>query len=243
MTAAISTSNLSVQYGENRVLENISLQIPEGQCCGIIGPNGAGKSSFLKAILGLVPATGDVRFFGEKLDKVRLRVAYLPQRENIDWDFPITVEEVALMGRNPHKSLFSRLNEYDKNTAKKALELAGIGDLSKRRISELSGGQQKKVFLARALAQEAELYLLDEPFAGIDAVSEKSLMDILRQLTNSGKTVVMVHHDLQTVRKYFDFIVLLNKTLFAAGNCKENFTQTLIEETYGIKKAFGEEQV
>jgi manganese/zinc/iron transport system ATP- binding protein len=235
---ALETENLCVSYGEKNILQNLSVRIPAGKMCGIVGPNGAGKSSFLKAILRLTVSQGQVRFFGQAFENVRARVAYLAQKEAADMDFPITVEEVVLMGRNPHKGIFGRFDATDRQKADTALQLTGMSEFGKRGISALSGGQQKRVFLARALAQEADLYLLDEPFAGIDAVSEKSIVKILKNLTAEKKTVVMVHHDLQTVKEYFDFVMLINRSLIAAGDCQKVFTQELTAETYGIKNAF-----
>ena len=238
MGFAIQVKSLFARYDGNFVLNDVNFEVPLGKICGVIGPNGAGKSTMLKAVLGVIKSEGEVLFFDEKFEKTRLRVAYLPQREQIDWDFPVTVDDVVLMGRTPRKKFYERLNAHDRETANNALKQVGMIDFAAKRISDLSGGQQKRVFLARALAQEADLYLLDEPFAGIDAVSEKAVMDILRSLAESGKTILMVHHDLQTVREYFNYIILLNKTVISHGVCENVFKQDLIEETYGLKSAF-----
>jgi manganese/zinc/iron transport system ATP- binding protein len=232
----VEVHDLTVSYDRKPVLWDIDLTLPAGALVGIIGPNGAGKSTLIKAMMGLVPlSSGFVRIFNESLDKVRRRVSYVPQRESVDWDFPASVFDVVLMGRYGALGLFSRPSAADKAAARDALEKVGMGAYADRQISQLSGGQQQRVFLARALSQDADLYLMDEPFAGVDAATEAAIIELLRGMREQGKTVVVVHHDLQSAAEYFDWILLLNLRLVGSGPTNQLLTQPLLEETYGGK--------
>lgn len=231
---AVEVHDVTVAYQRKPVLWDIDVELPAGKLIAIIGPNGAGKSTLIKAILGLVPiASGRIEVFGEPLRKVRKRVGYVPQREAVDWDFPIDVLGVVLMGRYGRLGWIKRPGKQDREAAMRCLEQVGLSELAHRQISELSGGQQQRTFLARALAQEAELYFMDEPFAGVDAATEQAIVGVLRELRSRGKTVVVVHHDLQTVSEYFDHVVMLNLRLVAAGATGEVFTAKNLHATYG----------
>jgi manganese/zinc/iron transport system ATP- binding protein len=231
---ALEVHKLRVSYGQKPALWDISLAIPNGTLTAIIGPNGAGKSTLLKSVLGLIPASsGHSRIFGSAVPKSRNRTAYVPQTESVDWDFPISVVDVVLMGRYGKLGWLKRPAAKDREIAQRCLEMVGLPDLAKRQIGQLSGGQQQRVFLARALASEADLFLMDEPFAGIDAASEAAIIEIMRELRSAGKTVVSVHHDLQTASEYFDWIVLLNCRLIAAGPTNKVLTPQNLHDTYG----------
>lgn len=231
---ALQAHHLSVNYDKTPVLWDISLSVPQAKIVGIVGPNGAGKSTFIKTALGLIkPISGKVDFFGEQLKNVRLRVAYVPQRESVDWDFPITVRELVLMGRYGRLGLFHWPRQADWAAADNYLEMVGMAPYADRQINQLSGGQQQRVFIARALLQEADIYFLDEPFAGIDLASETTIMNIMRQLKNQGKTVFVVHHDLNTVESYFDWVIMLNMRLVACGSVQQTFTPQNLNTTYG----------
>lgn len=233
-TPILEIHDLVVSYRHKPVLWNVDLTFPTGKLIGILGPNGAGKSTLLKAMLGMIPTnSGWVKFWGASLKQHRKRVSYVPQRETVDWDFPISVEEVVMMGRYPHMGFWRRPTQEDRKKVDKALRQAGLLALKKRQISQLSGGQQQRVFLARALAQEADLYFMDEPFAAVDAATERALFDIFREMVSAGKTVIIVHHDLYTTRAYFDWLVLLNMRLIAAGPTRKTLTTKLLKETYG----------
>lgn len=228
--------DLTVSYDKKPVLWGVDLSIPTGALCGIVGPNGAGKSTLIKSVMDLIPLnSGYVKLFNLELDEVRSRVSYVPQRESVDWDFPASVLDIVLMGRYSKLGLLKHPRKADKEAAMKALEMVGMDKFSKRQISQLSGGQQQRVFLARALTQNADIYFLDEPFAGVDAATEKAIIQILQDLSKEGKTIIVVHHDLQSVESYFDWIILLNLRLVASGPTKEVFTPALLEETYGGK--------
>lgn len=230
---AISIKGLSVSYGRKRVLSNIFLEIEAGKVVGVIGPNGAGKSTLFKAVVGLLDQyTGQVRVLGQPVEKARKRVAYIPQRDNIDWQFPATVYDVVVMGRYPHKRLLQRLDARDHEIVHQALADTAIAHLKQRQIGELSGGQQQRVFLARALAQQADILLLDEPFVGVDVTTEERIIQILKRLAAQGKTVLVVHHDLSTVRAYFDKVVLINQRLIAYGDTDTAFTEENVAATY-----------
>ncbi|CAN5897438.1 manganese ABC transporter ATP-binding protein MntB [soil metagenome] len=232
----VEVHDLTVSYDRKPVLWDIDLTLPAGALVGIIGPNGAGKSTLIKAIMGLVPlSSGFVRIFNQTLQKVRKRVSYVPQRESVDWDFPASVYDVVLMGRYGSLGLFKRPSAADKEAAREALDQVGMASYANRQISQLSGGQQQRVFLARALAQNADLYLMDEPFAGVDAATESAIIELLRHMREQGKTVVVVHHDLQSAADYFDWILLLNLRLVGSGPSDQLLTQSLLEETYGGK--------
>lgn len=231
---ALQTSDLSVVYDGKVVLWQVDVSIPEGKLVAVLGPNGAGKSTFLKAVTGSVsPFSGSVLFWDNPYGKIRKRIAYVPQRNAVDWDFPVSVYDVVSMGAFGRRGLFGKITLEDREKIKRALADLGLARLADRQIRELSGGQQQKVFLARALVQEADLYLLDEPFAGIDMGSESTIMEILRALQASGKTAILVHHDLHSVRKYFDWVVLLNTALVAEGPTEEVFSEENILKAYG----------
>ncbi|MBS0622941.1 MAG: metal ABC transporter ATP-binding protein [Verrucomicrobia bacterium] len=231
---AFSARNLSVNYGKTSALWDLSFSIPEGLLVAMIGPNGAGKSSLLKAAMGIVkPVTGSISFFGQEYPKVRRRIGYVPQRETVDWDFPITVIDLVLMGCYGRVGLFGRLSKKERDKAMEALERVGMSAYVHRQISQLSGGQQQRVFLARALVQEADLIFLDEPFAGVDVGSERVIMEILRELQRAGKTLFVVQHDLTRVAQDYDWAMLINVRLVACGPCEEVFTPEALERTYG----------
>jgi len=231
---AIEVHNLTASYQRKPVLWDIDFKIPHGKLVGIVGPNGSGKTTLLRNIMGLMkPDSGYVNIFGMKLDKVREKVSYVPQRESVDWDFPASVLDVVEMGRYRKDKLFRKLKKEDREIARASLEKVGMLEFARRQISQLSGGQQQRVFIARSLAQEADLYLMDEPFVGVDAATEESILTLLREMKEQGKTVVIVHHDLQTAYEYFDHIVLLNTRLVAAGPKDEVFESELLQEAYG----------
>lgn len=231
---ALSVSQLTVNYDDTPVLWDISFEIPCGKLVGIIGPNGAGKSTLLKALLGLVlPLSGKVEFFGEPLKKVQQRVAYVPQKDSVDWDFPLTVEDLVMMGRYGRLGLFRHPRAADRTACLQALDLVGMSDYKARQINQLSGGQKQRIFLARALAQDADTLLLDEPFTGIDIPSEKLILKLLKELTTQGKTVFVVHHDLPDIEEHFDWVVMLNLRLTAAGPISEVYTPSTLSSTYG----------
>ncbi len=231
---SIEVHNLSVAYNRIPVLWDIDFELPQGQIIGIVGPNGSGKSTLLKAIMGLVPlSSGFSKIFDKELDLVREKVAYVPQRESVDWNFPATVEDVVRMGRYKRGKLFNRLSSIDKQLALEAIEKVKLTSYKDRQISQLSGGQQQRVFLARALAQGADIYVMDEPFVGVDVATEKTILELLISMKNEGKTVVIVHHDLQTVSDSFDYLVLLNTRLIAHGPTKEILTEENLQATYG----------
>lgn len=231
---ALETHDLSVSYRHQPVLYGVDVVVPPGRLVGIVGPNGAGKSTMLKAVMGVVkPSGGKVEIFGKPLEESLKRVGYVPQRESVDWDFPVTVEDVALMGTYGSLGWFKRPGKAERERARAALEKVGMAPFADRQIGELSGGQQQRVFLARALAQEADLYLMDEPFAGVDAATERAIVELLREMRDRGKTVLVVHHDLHTARSYFDMIMLLNMRLIAFGETEEVFTPELLTKTYG----------
>jgi manganese/zinc/iron transport system ATP- binding protein len=223
-----------VAYHAQPVLWDVDLTLPEGRLIAIVGPNGAGKSTLLKAILGLVQATtGWVQVFGAPYEQRRSWVGYVPQRESVDWDFPTSALDVVTMGLYGRIGWLRRPSRHHRSIALECLDKVGIRELAHRQISQLSGGQQQRVFLARALAQDAKLYLMDEPFAGVDATTERAILSLLQELRDQGRTVVAVHHDLQTVAEYFDHVVLLNLRLVAAGPIATTFTQETIQRTYG----------
>lgn len=239
---ALHISHLTVNYDNYSVLWDVSLKVPKGTLIAIVGPNGAGKSTLIKASLGLLkPLSGKIEFFGQPLSKVRQRVAYVPQRESVDWDFPITVKELVLMGRYGTLGLLQQPREADRAAAEHYLNVVGMSSFGERQINQLSGGQQQRVFIARALLQEADIYFMDEPFSGIDQTTELLLIDLLKQLRDKGKTVFVVHHDLNTVERYFDWCILLNKRLVACGEMKEVFNAETLNSTYGKSYALLDE--
>jgi manganese/zinc/iron transport system ATP- binding protein len=231
---AIEVHDLTVAYRTQPVLWDVDIELPEGQLIAIVGPNGAGKSTLLKAMLGLVtPVTGWVQIFGEPYARRRSWVGYVPQRESVDWDFPTSALDVVTMGLYGRIGWLRRPRKHHRETALSCLEKVGMREYADRQISQLSGGQQQRVFLARALAQDARLYLMDEPFAGVDATTERAILSLLQELRATGRTVVAVHHDLQTVAEYFDHVVLLNMRLVAAGPVSTTFTAENLQRTYG----------
>ena len=239
---AIEVEDLTVSYGPVPALLDISLAIEEGKLVGIIVPNGSGKSTLMKSMLGFVkPDVGIVRVFGTDVSNVKGRVAYVPQRGSVDWDFPITVREVAAMGRYSYRRWWQDLTAKDYELADEALEKVRMGDYRGRQIGQLSGGQQQRVFMARALAQNADILLLDEPFAGVDAATERAILDVLEDLKNVGKTVVVVHHDLATAAEYFDLLILLKQRLFGFGPPKMILNPKLLGDVYeGTLRVFAE---
>ncbi|WP_028547334.1 metal ABC transporter ATP-binding protein [Paenibacillus sp. UNC451MF] len=236
--APLSIENLTVAYQKKPVLREISFSIPEGKLIGIVGPNGAGKSTLIKAALGLIPrVTGEVSIYGKRYTEQRKLVGYVPQRESVDWDFPTSALDVVMMGRYGHLGWFKRPGAKERQTAMDCLEKVGMADFAGRQISQLSGGQQQRIFLARALAQDARLYFMDEPFVGVDAATEKAIITLLNELKKQGKTVLVVHHDLATVREYFDWVMLLNVKLMGIGPTQDIFTKDHLQETYGGRLA------
>lgn len=230
----IEIHDLTVSYEKRPVLWNIDVALPEGEIIGIIGPNGAGKSTLIKAILGLIPAdSGWVRIYGQPLSRQRNTVGYVPQRESVDWDFPVTVRDVVLMGTYGRLGLLRRPGRTEQECCERCLEQVGMAQYANRQISNLSGGQRQRVFLARALAQQSRIYLLDEPFVGVDAATEGAIVELLRTMKREGRTVLVVHHDLQTAPEYFDSILMLNMRLVAFGPTKTVFTESLLQKTYG----------
>ncbi|MEQ8966817.1 MAG: metal ABC transporter ATP-binding protein [Azospirillaceae bacterium] len=231
---ALHVEDLTVSYQGKPVLWDIDLDVPPGVMAAIVGPNGAGKSTLLKAVLGLVPpAAGHVTLFGRPYRAQRRRVGYVPQRSTVDWDFPTTALDVVTMGLYGRLGWFRRPGRRERDAALSALDDVGMRHLAGRQISHLSGGQQQRVFLARALVQEADIYFLDEPMAGVDATTERAIVDILRGLRDRGKTVIVVHHDLQTVASYFDWMLLLNVRAIAQGPLREIYTTENLRAAYG----------
>lgn len=235
----VKVEDLTVAYDVKPVLWDIDLQIPKGKLMAIVGPNGAGKTTLIKAMLGLVkPASGYVEFFGKKLNLKAQKntVGYVPQSGSVDWDFPATVLDVVTMGTYGKLGWLKRPGKKEKALSLKALEKVGMAQFSARQISQLSGGQQQRVFLARALVQEAEIYFMDEPFKGVDAQTEKSIVTLLKELQTQNKTVIVVHHDLQTVPDYFDWVTLINVQVVDSGPVEEVFHQENLKKTYQSNK-------
>jgi manganese/zinc/iron transport system ATP- binding protein len=236
---AIEVTDLTVAYGATPVLWDVDLTVPPGVLMAIVGPNGAGKTTLIKAILELVrPAAGRVLIHGRPYEEQRRRVAYVPQRRTVDWDFPTNVLDVVLMGRYGALGWVRRPGRNDRVRALEALEQVGMAHLAHRQISQLSGGQQQRAFLARALVQDARVYLMDEPFAGVDATTERAIVELLQRLRAEDRTVVCVHHDLQTVAEYFDWLTLLNVRRIASGPVDEVFTDENLRLTYGGRVSF-----
>lgn len=236
---ALEITDLTVAYDNKPVLWDIDLNVPKGVLLGIAGPNGAGKTTLIKAVQGLVSvAAGRVLVFGGAYEKNRKLVGYVPQRGTVDWDFPTSVIDVVKMGSYRSLGWIRRPGIKEHNKARDCLEKVGMLDYETRQISELSGGQQQRVFLARALIQDADIYLMDEPFQGVDATTEKAIVSILKELRNRGKTVIAVHHDLQTIKEYFDWVTLLNVRLIESGPVEEVFTIENLNKTYGGKINF-----
>lgn len=234
MKNPISIKGLSVSYDRKIVLTNIFLELEKGKVYGVVGPNGAGKSTLFKSVLGLIDINaGKILINGEPIEEQRKKIVYVPQKDGVDWQFPATVMDIVEMGRYPHVTLFQRLRKKDKNAALEALREIGIEHLKDRQIGELSGGQQQRVFLARALCQGADIFLLDEPFVGVDITTEEKIISILKKLASEGKTLLVVHHDLSTVHAYFDKVILLNQRLIAFGDTEDTFTEENIAKAYG----------
>ena len=236
---AIDVHDLTVAYDEKPVLWDVDFQAPEGILLAIVGPNGAGKSTLIKAILGLVrPAAGQVLVFGQPYSPQSRLIGYVPQRGSVDWDFPTSVLDVVMMGRYGHLGWIKRPGKNEHRLAMECLEKVGMVDFMNRQISHLSGGQQQRVFIARAFIQDAPIYLMDEPFAGVDAATEKSIITLLREMKEKGKTVICVHHDLQTLKEYFDWVMLLNIRRLALGKVNEVLTEENLRRAYGGRAAF-----
>ena len=241
---ALSVQHLTVAYHDQPVLWDVSWVSPPSGLVAIVGPNGAGKSTLLKSVLGLVPRlSGQVRVFGLPLAEARRRVGYLPQRASVDWDFPATALQVAAMGRYPRAGWFRPLPRAEKERARAALAEVGMADFASRQIGQLSGGQQQRVFLARALALEADLYLMDEPFAGVDAATERAIVEVLQRLAEAGRTVIAVHHDLATAPQYFEHVLLLNVRAIASGPMASSFTPENLARAYGGRLSLLEQAV
>ncbi len=236
--APLTVSGVTVSYSEKPAVFSVDAAFPPNAMSAIIGPNGAGKSTLLKAALGVIPRlSGDVHVFGQPIEQARERIAYVPQRASVDWDFPTTVIDVVQMGLYRQVGLLGRLSGQMKTRALNCLERVGMVDFAQRQIGQLSGGQQQRVFLARALAQDADLYLLDEPFAGVDAATERAIVDVLKLLKAEGKAVVAVHHDLSTVRNYFDHVFMINVRRMVEGPVSTTFTTENLQATYGGRLA------
>lgn len=236
---ALSIDDLTVAYHEKPAIWDIDLDVPEGALMAIVGPNGAGKSTLIKAVLNLIPrAAGTVTFYGAPYEQARSLVGYVPQRGSVDWDFPTSALDVVTMGLYGKLGWFRRPGHAERELALAALEQVGLVDFADRQISQLSGGQRQRAFLARALAQDAQIYFMDEPFAAVDAVTENAIVSILRELNQRGKTVLVVHHDLQTVAEYFDWVTLLNVEIIASGPTAENFTLENLQQTYGGRVSY-----
>ncbi len=236
--SALSVRGMTVSYGESPAVFSVDATVPAGSMTAIVGPNGAGKSTFLKAVLGIVtPLSGTVTVFGRPLAEARENIAYVPQRASVDWDFPVRVIDVVLMGLYRELGLLGRLRKADRARAIDCLSRVGMDGFAERQIGQLSGGQQQRVFLARALAQDADLYVLDEPFAGVDAATERAIISVLKELRAEGRTVVAVHHDLSTVAEYFDRVMMINVRKIAEGDVGEAFTPETLQATYGGRLA------
>lgn len=231
--AALSVKELKIAYNHKTVVDNVTLSIPKGTITAIVGPNGAGKSTFVKGLLNLIPLQqGEVKFYGSKYEEMRKHIGYVPQRADIDWDFPVSVIEVVLMGLHKNLKWYQRFNKEHKTLARAALEQVGMEAYVNQHIKQLSGGQQQRVFLARALVEQANLYILDEPLVGIDKVTEKIIVQQLHRLKNEGKTIIVVHHDLNTIKQYFDHVILLNQQLIAYGDVRDTFTAHNLKHTF-----------
>lgn len=239
---AIRIADLTVAYQRKPVLWEINLSIPCGGLVGLVGPNGAGKSTLIKSIMDMVPRiSGKIEVHGEPLERQRQNIAYVPQRESVDWDFPATVVDVVTMGLYREIGWFKRIRKEHRKRSMDALEQVGIAELADRQISQLSGGQQQRTFLARALVQSANVFLMDEPFAAVDAATEQSIIQVLRQQQSQGKTILVVHHDLHTVPEYFDHLILLNVRAVAWGTMQATFTPENLRRTYGGRLTLLEE--
>lgn len=238
MNAVLKVHALSVSYGQKPAVFSVDASFPAGKMIAIVGPNGAGKSTFLKAVLGIVPRlSGEITAFDQPITQARGRIAYVPQRASVDWDFPTRVIDVVMMGQFRTLGLLGLVRASHRRAALDCLARVGMSDFAGRQIGQLSGGQQQRVFLARALAQNADLYMLDEPFAGVDAATEKAIIDVLKSLRAAGRTVICVHHDLATVSDYFDHVLLINLRKIAEGPVVTTFTAENLQATYGGRLA------
>ena len=236
---ALVVDDLTVAYNSKPAIWDVDLEVPEGVLMAIVGPNGAGKSTLIKAVLNLIPRTaGTAQFYGKTYEKARSLVGYVPQRGSVDWDFPTSVIDVVTMGLYGKLGWFRRPGRKERELALHALDQVGMADFATRQISQLSGGQQQRTFLARALVQDAQMYFMDEPFAAVDAVTERAIVAILRELRERGKTVLVVHHDLQTVEDYFDWVTLLNVEVIASGPTATTFTPENLRKTYGGRVSY-----
>mgnify|MGYP000858638577 FL=1 len=232
---AVKVEDLTIAYYSKPVVWDVDLNIKKGKLTAILGPNGAGKSTLLKAILNLIPiSSGKILFFDKTYKEFRKNISYVPQSESVDWDFPTDVLDVVMMGTYGKLGWIKRAGKKEKELSLEALKKLGMEEYVDRQISDLSGGQQQRVFLSRALVQDSEIYFLDEPLKGVDAKTEKEIMRILKELRDSGKTIVVVHHDLRTVEEYFDDVVLLNKLVVASGSVKDVFTEENINKAYRV---------
>lgn len=235
---ALEINDLTVAYHDKPVLWDLDLEVPAGVLMAIVGPNGAGKTTLIKAVLGVIrPAAGSIKLLGEPIEKMRRRIGYVPQHGSVDWDFPTDVLDVVMMGRYGALGWIKRPGKREKDVALHALEQVGMTAYKHRQISQLSGGQRQRVFIARALVQDADVYLMDEPFQGVDATTEVAIVELLRALRSKGKTVMVVHHDLQTCPEYFDWVTLLNVRKIASGPMSEVFTEANLRKTYGGRAA------
>ena len=235
-SAPLWIHDLTVAYHRKPVLWDVNLVVPEGKLIAVVGPNGAGKTTLIKAALDLVPrASGKVMIYGKSYDQQRHLVGYVPQRESVDWDFPVNALDVVAMGLYRQIGWIVPVGRRHKDKAMESLEKVGMAPYAKRQISQLSGGQQQRVFLARALAQDARVYMMDEPFVGVDVATERAIIALLKELRDAGKTCLVIHHDLQTVPSYFDYVVLLNMRVVAHGPTEEIFTEDNLKKTYGGK--------
>lgn len=233
MKQTIEVENLAVSYSGKKAIRDVSFSLHSGKLIGILGPNGAGKSTLVKGMLDLVPKdSGEVRIFGKTLNQMRKEIAYIPQRADIDWDFPILVRDTVLLGTYPKLGLFKRPGKKEKEIAMESLAKVGMQDFADKQIGKLSGGQQQRVFVARSLAQQADIFFMDEPFVGVDINSEEIIIDILKELRDQGKTIFAIHHDLTKVADYFDEVILVNKKIIAAGPVKEVVTPEIMEKTF-----------
>jgi len=236
---AVKVEDLTVAYGERPVLWDVDMEVPAGVLMAVVGPNGAGKTSLIKSVTGLVrPVAGHITIFGKPYQEQRHLVGYVPQRNSVDWDFPTTVLDVVMMGRYGGLGWFRRPGPAERALALEALEKVGIAEFRGRQISQLSGGQQQRLFLARAIVQDARIYLMDEPFQGVDATTERAIVMLLKEMRARGKTVVVVHHDLQTVPEYFDWVTLLNVRCVASGPVDRVFTDRNLRLTYGGRVSY-----
>ena len=231
---AVKVSNLKVYYEDTLALDNVNLHIPKGSFAAIVGPNGAGKSSLLKAKLNLIPYDGEIKFFDEDLSKSRNKISYMPQIFEVDWSFPVSVLEVVLMGLIPFKRFYQGFNDIDRSKAIDALKFVGMDKFKDVQINELSGGQKQKVFLARSLVSNCDILVLDEPVAGVDISSTRDIFNVLKKLHQAGKTIIVVYHDLNSIEKYFDFLVVVNKTVIDHGPIKDVLNRDSISKAFSL---------